>query len=355
MLSGPIPRPFADVGLRPYNAMSELGSDMRRRDFIKLIGVSAAAWPLSAQAQQSSKLAKVGYLGPSSLALEHVQVDAFKQRLQELGHVEGKDITYLFHWAEGQDERFPALAAELVGLKPDVIVTTGTPGTLAAKRATNTIPIVFASSANPVTAGLVATYSRPGGNVTGFTILGPELEGKRVQLLKEAIPTLSRVAVMWNPANPGIVDFLHQMRAAAAALNVMVKPIAEVTQISELKNAFTAIADSQPQAMLVIADRFLLAHRAEIVSFAAAQRLPTMYPYRGYVDAGGFMAYAPIDVEQFRLAAGAVSKILRGAKPVDIPVEEPTRYEFVINLRTARALGIEVSPFLQQRADLLID
>ena len=145
---------------------------MRRRDFIKLIGVSAAAWPLAAQAQQSSKLAKVGYLGPSSLALEHVQVNAFKQRLHELGHVEGKDITYLFHWAEGQDERFPALAAELVGLKPDVIVTTGTPGTLAAKRATNTIPIVFASSANPVNAGLVATYSRPGGNVTGFTILG---------------------------------------------------------------------------------------------------------------------------------------------------------------------------------------
>jgi putative ABC transport system substrate-binding protein len=282
-------------------------------------------------------------------------VDAFKQRMQELGHVEGKDITYVFRWAEGNDARFPALAAELVALKPDVIVTTGTPGTLAAKHATSSIPIVFASSANPISTGLVATYSRPGGNVTGFTILGPELEGKRVQLLKEAVPKLSRIAVMWNPNNPAIVDFLQQMRAAASALNLTVKPIAEVTQASELKEALTAIADSRPQAMLVIADRSLLAQRKDIISFAAAQRLPTMYPYRGYVEAGGFMAYAPIDVEQFRQAAGAVSKILHGMKPAQIPVEEPTRYEFVINLRTAKELGIELSALLQQRADALIE
>jgi putative ABC transport system substrate-binding protein len=236
-----------------------------------------------------------------------------------------------------------------------VIVTTGTPGTLAAKHATSSIPIVFASSANPISTGLVATYSRPGGNVTGFTILGPELEGKRVQLLKEAVPKLSRIAVMWNPNNPAIVDFLQQMRAAASALNLTVKPIAEVTQASELKEALTAIADSRPQAMLVIADRSLLAQRKDIISFAAAQRLPTMYPYRGYVEAGGFMAYAPIDVEQFRQAAGAVSKILHGMKPAQIPVEEPTRYEFVINLRTAKELGIELSALLQQRADALIE
>jgi ABC-type uncharacterized transport system substrate-binding protein len=326
---------------------------MKRREFISLLS-GAAAWPLAARAQ-AGKPAKVGYLGPSSLALELVQVNAFKQRLYELGYVEDKNIVYVFRWADAQDERYPEMAGELVALKPDVIVTTGTPGTLAAKRATSTIPIVFASSANPVNAGLVASYSRPGGNVTGFTILGPELEGKRVQLLKEAVPALSRIAVVWNPANPGIVDFLHQMRAAAAALNVIVKPITEVTRPSELKQAFAAIADAQPQAMLVIADRFLLAHRVDIVNFAAAQRLPAMYPYRGYVDAGGFMAYAPIDVEQFRQAAGAVDKILKGIKPTDIPVEEPTRYELVINLKTARALGIEVSPFLQQRADALID
>ena len=327
---------------------------MRRREFITGIAVSTA-WPLAARGQQSGRTASVGYLGPSSLNLERVQVEALKQRLHELGHVEGKDVTYVFRWAEGNDARFPALATELVGLKPDVIVTTGTPGTLAAKRATSTIPIVFASSANPVSAGLVSTYSRPGANVTGFTILGPELEGKRVQLLKEAVPALSRIAVIWNPANPGIVDFLHQMRAAAAALNITAKPIAEVTQANELKKAFALITDSQPQAMLVIPDRSLLAQRSEIIGFAAGQRLPTMYPYRGYVDAGGFMAYAPIDVEQFRQAAGAVSKILRGTKPADIPVEEPTRYEFVINLKTAKELGVELSLLLQQRADSLIE
>ena len=191
--------------------------------------------------------------------------------------------------------------------------------------------------------------------MTGFIILGPELKGKRVQLLKEAVPTLARVAVMWNPANPGSVDFLHQMRAAASALNLSVKPIAEVTQASELNKAFSVIANSKPDAMLVIADRSLLAKRADVVSFAATQRLPTMYPYRGYADAGGLMAYAPIDVEQFRQAAGAVSKILHGTKPADLPVGEPTRYEFIINLKTARELGLEVSPFLQQRADALIE
>jgi putative ABC transport system substrate-binding protein len=233
---------------------------VRRREFITGIAASTA-WPLAARGQQTGKLASVGYLGPSSLNLERVQVEALKQRLHELGHVEGKDVTYVFRWAEGNDARFPALATELVGLKPDVIVTTGTPGTLAAKRATSTIPIVFASSANPVSAGLVSTYSRPGANVTGFTILGPELEGKRVQLLKEAVPALSRIAVIWNPANPGIVDFLHQMRAAAAALNITAKPIAEVTQANELKKAFALITDSQPQAMLVIPDRSLLAQR----------------------------------------------------------------------------------------------
>jgi ABC-type uncharacterized transport system substrate-binding protein len=327
---------------------------VRRREFITGIAASTA-WPLAARGQQTGKLASVGYLGPSSLNLERVQVEALKQRLHELGHVEGKDVTYVFRWAEGNDARFPALATELVGLKPDVIVTTGTPGTLAAKRATSSIPIVFASSANPVSAGLVSTYSRPGANVTGFTILGPELEGKRVQLLKEAVPALSRIAVIWNPANPGIVDFLHQMRAAAAALNITAKPIAEVTQANELKKAFALITDSQPQAMLVIPDRSLLAQRSEIIGFAAGQRLPTMYPYRGYADAGGFMAYAPIDVEQFRQAAGAVSKILRGTKPADIPVEEPTRYEFVINLKTAKELGVELSLLLQQRADSLIE
>ena len=327
---------------------------MKRREFIGILGGAAAVWSATALAQPNNRSAKVGYLGPSSLSLERAQVDALRQRLHELGHVEAKDITYVFRWAEGHDSRLPALAAELVSLKPDIIVTTGTPGTLAVKRATTSIPIVFAFSANPVS-GLVNTYSRPGGNVTGFTILGPELEGKRVQLIKELVTGLSRIAIMWNPSNPGIVDFLFQTRAAAAALNLTVKPVAEVVDAERLKDAFAAITEVQPQALVVIADRFLLAHRAEIVNFAAAQRLPTIYPYRGYVEAGGLVSYAPVDVDHFRRAPDAVDKILRGARPGELPVEEPVRFELVINLKAAKALGLEISPFMQQRADALIE
>jgi putative ABC transport system substrate-binding protein len=282
-----------------------------------------------------------------------LQIDALRQRLRELGHVEGENIAFEYRWTEGRDDRLAALAAELVRAKSDVIVTTGTPGTLAAKRATGTIPIVFASSANPVNAGLVASYARPGGNVTGFTILGPELEGKRIQLLKETVPGLSRLAVIWNPANPGIVDFLNQSRAAAAALNLTLQPVKEILGVGDFKDAFAAIAEARPHAMLVIA--FLLAHRNEIVDFAAAHRLPAMYPYRGYVDAGGLISYAPSDIEQFRRTAGAVDKILRGAKPADLPVEEPVRFELVINLKTAKALGLDIPATVLARADEVIE
>ena len=246
-------------------------------------------------------------------------------------------------------------SAELVRLKPDVIVTTGTPGTLAAKRATNTIPIVFASSGNPVTAGLVASFSRPGGNVTGFTISGPELEGKRVLLLKEAVPQLSRIAVIWNSANPAIIDFFQQTRAAGAALGFALQPIVEVIHIDDFKSAFATIASVKPDAMIVLADRFLLAHRSEIVNFAATSRLPTAYPYRAYVDAGGLISYAPSDLDQFRRTAVYVDKILKGEKPADLPVQEPTNFELVINLKTAKALGLTIPPTLLARAEEVIE
>jgi putative tryptophan/tyrosine transport system substrate-binding protein len=327
---------------------------MKRREFIALLGGAAAGWPRAALAQQA-KLSRVGFLGTSTLALESRQVDALRQRLRELGHVEGENIVFEYRWSEGRDDRLATLAGELVRAKPDVIVTTGTPGTLAAKQATNTIPIVFASSANPVNAGLVASYARPGANVTGFTILGPELEGKRVQLIKEAVPGLSRIGMLWNPSNPGTVDFIHQTRAAAAALDLTLQPVREVRAATDFKDAFAAIAATKPHAMLVVADRAMFAHRGEIVAFAADQRLPTMYPYRGYVDAGGLMSYAPNDVEQFRRTAVSVDKILRGAKPADLPVEEPVRYELVINLKTAKAIGLDVPWSLQQRADEVIE
>jgi putative tryptophan/tyrosine transport system substrate-binding protein len=325
-----------------------------RREFISLLG-GATAWPLAARAQQPGKVLRVGFLGTSSPSLERHLVNAFLQKLRELGYVEGETIAIEYRWAEGQDDRLPNLASDLVRVKPDVIVTTGTPGTLAAKRATATIPIVFASSGNPINTGLVASFARPGGNITGFTISGPELEGKRLQILKDAVPALSRVAVLWNSANPGNADFYQLTRAAAAALGLTLRPVVEVRRIDDFNDAFSTIAVTKPDAMIVLADRFLLAHRMEIVSFASTSRLPTIYAYRGYVDAGGLMSYSPNDLEQFRRAAVYVDNILKGAKPTDLPVQEPTKFELVINLKTARSLNLEIPRDLLLVADEVIE
>jgi putative ABC transport system substrate-binding protein len=328
---------------------------MRRRNFIALLGGAAAAWPFEVQAQQPGKVWRIGFLGTSSLSLERHLVDAFLERLRELGHVEGKTIAIEYRWAEGRDDRLLDLAVDIVRIKPDVIVTTGTPGTLAAKRATATIPIVFASSGNPINTGLVASFARPGGNVTGFTISGPELEGKRLQILKDAVPALSRVAVLWNSANPGTADFYQLVRAAAAALALTLRPVVEVRRIDDFNDAFSTIAVAKPDAMIVLVDRFLLAHRMEIVNFASTSRLPTMYAYRGYVDAGGLMSYAPNDLDQFRRTAVYVDSILKGAKPADLPVQEPTKFELVINLKTARSLNLEIRRDLLLIADEVIE
>ncbi|MFZ0196649.1 MAG: ABC transporter substrate-binding protein [Pseudolabrys sp.] len=327
---------------------------MKRREFISLVG-AAAAWPLAARAQQVGKTPQIGYLGVSSPSLEPHYVEAFRQKLRELGHVEGKNIAIEYRWAEGQDDRLPNLASELVRLKPDVIVTTGTPGAVAAMQATKTIPIVMASSADPVGSGLVASLARPGGNVTGFTILGPELEGKRLELLKQAVPGLSRLAVLWNPSNPGIVSYFETVKNAGRALQISLGPVVEVRRSDELDSAFTAIASARPHALVVIADRFLLSHRKQIVEFAAVKRLPTMYPYREYVDAGGLMSYAPSNIELFLGTAIYVDKILKGAKPGDLPIQEPTKFELVINLKTAKALGLDVPLHLQQLANEMIE
>jgi putative ABC transport system substrate-binding protein len=326
-----------------------------RRQFITVLGGAAAAWPLAVRAQPLGKVARIAYLGTSSAALERPFVDAFLQTLRELGHLEGKTFAIDYRWAEGQDDRLPDLAVELVRLKPDVIVTTGTPGTLAAKRATDTIPIVFASSGNPINTGLVASLNRPGGNVTGFTISGPETEGKRVQLLKDSVPALSRLAVLWNSSIPAALDFIEFTRAAAAALALTLQPLIELRRIDDLNDALSTIAAAKPDAMIVLADRSLLAHRMEIVNFASKSRLPAMYPYRAYVEAGGLMSYAPSDPEQFRRAATYVDRILKGAKPADLPVQEPTRIELVINLKTAEALGVNLSREFLLLADEVIE
>jgi putative tryptophan/tyrosine transport system substrate-binding protein len=328
---------------------------MRRREFMTLLGGVAALLPRAARAQQAGKISRIGYLGISSLAMEPHYVDAFRQKLRELGHLDGENIAIEYRWAEGQDDRLPTLAAELVSLKPDVIVTTGTPGALAVMQATQTIPIVMASSADPVRAGLVTNLARPGGNVTGFTIRGAELEGKRLEFLKQAIPELARVAVIWNPNNLAIVANFETIKIAARALGITLDPITEVRQADELDNAFAVIAGARPQALAVVADRFLLSQRKRIVEFASANRLSSMYPYREYVAAGGLMSFAPSDVELFRGAATYVDKILNGAKPGDLPVQEPVRFELVINLKTAKAIGIDVSTSLLLRADELIE
>jgi putative tryptophan/tyrosine transport system substrate-binding protein len=328
---------------------------MRRREFTMLLGI-AAAWPMAAQAQQTGKVSRIGYLGTSSPSLERPLVDAFRQKLRDLGRVEGENIAIEYRWAQGRDDQLPSLALELVRLKPDVIVTTGTPGTLAAKQATSTIPIVFASSGNPVLGGLVASYARPGGNITGFTILGPDLEGKRLELLKDTVSGLSRVAVLWNPTNPGLTaGYYQQMRTSATALGVTVSVAAEIRRPDDLENAFAAIAKERPHALFVLADRLLLAHRTQIVNFAATSQLPGMYPYREYVDAGGLMSYAPSDIDQFRRTAVYVDRILKGTKPADLPVEEPTKFEFVINMKTAKALRLTIPNSLQLLADEVIE
>ena len=308
----------------------------------------------AAQAQQPARMPRIGYLGTSSPSLEPHYVEAFRQKLRDLGYIEGQNIAIEYRWAEGQDDRLPALAAELVHLKADVIVTAGTPGTLAATQATKTIPIVMASSGDPVESGLVASLARPGGNVTGLSILAPELEGKRLELLKEVVPKLSRVAVLWNPANPVVQLVFEQTRLAASKLRLTLEPVVEVRRVDDFEDAFAKIAKARPRALVVIVDRLLLAHRARIVGFAATRRLPGMYGFREYVEAGGLMSYAPSNIELFRGAAVYVDKILKGTKPAELPVQQPTRFELVINLKTAKALGLTMPQSILIRADQVI-
>ena len=326
-----------------------------RRSLLAGSGAALLSWPRRAHGQSATGIRHIGYLGISSPALEPTYVEAFRQQMRALGYVEGRDIVIDFRWAHGNDGRLPDLAAELVRLKPVAIVTTGTPGTMAAMKATRTIPIVMASSADPVRSGIVASLARPGGNVTGFTILGPELEGKRMQLLKRAVPRLARVAVLWNPSNPGIRYYFEAIETAARAMSVSVGPVTEVRRDDELEAAFAAIAKARPDALAVLADRALLANRRRIVDFAAARRMPAMFPYGEYVDAGGLMSYAPSNVELFRGAASYVDRIIRGAQPATMPVQEPTKFELVVNVKTAKALGLAVPEALLLEADRLVE
>jgi putative ABC transport system substrate-binding protein len=327
--------------------------DNRRRLLIAL-GAGALAAPFASFAQQQpARIARIGFLGNSTAALEANLVGPFREGLRDLGYVEGRNVLIEYRWAEGKYERFPALIAELIALKVDVIVTAGTPGSLAVKKAATSVPLVMVAVGDPVGVGLVASLARPGGSVTGSTSIAAELEGKRLQLLREVIPKLSYIAVLWNPASPFSVVAEREVQAAAQALRMRVQSL-RVRASEELEDAFTAIVGERPGALLVLADRIFLHNRARIVDFGAKHRLPGVYAYRELVEAGGLMSYGPSYADMHRRAAYFVDRILKGAKPADLPVEAPTTFELVINLNAAKALGLTIPQSVLFRATEVI-
>ncbi|TAL44365.1 MAG: ABC transporter substrate-binding protein [Salinibacterium sp.] len=330
---------------------------MRRREFIVLLGGTAAAWPLAAEAQQAAKVARIGYLSPNLAASPHLR-DAFLQGLRDLGYVEGQNLVIEYRDAEGELERLPALAAELIALKVDVILAEGgTLGPRVAMRATKTIPIVFAAAGDPVGSGLVTSLARPGGNVTGLSSLGPELVGKRLELLKQAVPGVDRVAVLRQPGALGertAKDMLTGADVAARALGVQLQFV-EARGPAEFARAFSDMTGARTGALTVLPSAMFLREHRRLVDLAAKHRLPAVYPQREFVDAGGLMSYGANQVDLFRRAATYVDKILKGTKPADLPVEQPTKFELVVNLKTAKALGLTMPDSILARADEVIE
>ena len=317
-----------------------------------LLAVAAAGPP--ADAQQAPKTAKIGILSATTPAALAPSVEAFKQGLRELGWVEGKSFVLEVRYGEGKVERLSELARELVALKMHVIVTPADLSIAAIKRETQTIPIVMALSSDPVGAGFVASLARPGGNITGLSNISPELSGKRVELLREAVPGLSRLALLWNPEVRGAVLDYKEAASAARSLRVEVQSV-EMSRAEDLDRAFSTITSWRAQALMLPGINPVgFANRAQIVSFAQRNRLPSMFPTKEYVDSGGLMSYGPSLVDLFRRAAGYVDKILKGAKPADLPVQQPTKFELVINLKTAKALGLTLPQSLLRRADEVI-
>jgi putative tryptophan/tyrosine transport system substrate-binding protein len=326
---------------------------MRRRDFIKVIAGSAAvAWPLAARAQQRGKKYIIGRFNAGS-ATEPLN-DVFTEILRELGWVEGENVVFERRYAENRLERLPELAADLVRLKVDVIVATGTLAPLAAKRATSTIPIVMTGAGDPLGTGLVDSLARPGGDVTGMSLMVPELGGKRLELLKELLPRLARVAVLWNAANPYSALVFKQVQAAGTILGIEVQSL-EVRQPDDFDGAFETVRRQHPDALMTVEDPLTINHRKRIADFAIGELLPTLQGFREFVAAGALMSYGANVIDLARRAAGYVDKILKGANPADLPVEQPTKFDLVINLTTAKTLGLTVPPSLLARADEVIE
>jgi putative tryptophan/tyrosine transport system substrate-binding protein len=324
---------------------------VKRREFITLLG-GAAAWPLTARAQEARKLPTIGVLGGANASAWRPWTAAFVERLRELGWIEGRTIAFEYRWAEGRDDRKAEIAAEFVRLKADVIVTDGG-STLAAKNVTSVIPIVFALASDPLGRGLVTSLARPGGNVTGLSLLAPDLAGKRLQVMREILPGLRRLAIMFDVGYPSAVLEVGEVHATAGALGLEVAPL-EIQRAEDIAPAFEALK-AQADALYVVDNALVNTNRTRIITFALGARLPTICSIRDYVQAGGLMSYGPNVPALFRRTADLIDKILHGTKPGDIPVEQPTKFELVINLTTAKAIGLTISPMLLARADEVIE
>jgi putative ABC transport system substrate-binding protein len=324
---------------------------MNRRAFISGVVLSVMSTPLAADAQPARKVPHIGVLQPA--APPEPLVEAFREGLRDLGYVEGRDIVLEFRWAEGRLDRFPELATDLVRLRVDVIHTLSTPAAIAARHATTTIPIVFTGVGDPVGTGVVSSLAHPGGNVTGVSIMATELSGKRLEILREMVPKVSRVAMLWNDTNPSMVLRAREAEAAAAKLGVTVQSLG-VHDLIDFDHAFAAIVNGRAGALLTLVDPFTRQHRQRIVDFAAQRHLPALYEAREFVDAGGLICYGPSLLAIQRRSAAYVDKILKGAKPGDLPVEQPTKFELVINLKTAKTLGLTIPQSLLLRADEVI-
>jgi putative ABC transport system substrate-binding protein len=312
--------------------------------------------PSAAGAQQAAKIPRIGYVSTNLAVSPHLP-DAFRQGLRDLGYVEGRNVVIEFRSAEGKLDRFPALAAELVTLRVDVIVAANTGAALAAKQATKTIPIVFAGPADPITSGLVNSLARPGGNVTGLSSSGPELVGKGLELLKQAVPGVNRVAALWHRDYPERTqrDILEQADVAARALGVHLQFVEARGGPENFDRAFSELTRARADALTVLTSVLFISERRRLVDLAARNRLPVVYPVRDFVDDGGLMSYGPHWADIYRRAATYVDKILKGAQPADLPVEQPTRFELVINLKTAKALGLTIPPSVLARADQVVE
>jgi len=327
---------------------------MDRRAFVILVGGSIFAGSPAAEAQQTRRTLTVGYLGSSSPSREFNLVDAFREGLRQLGYEEGQNLAIEYRWAEGQQDRYAGLARELVALKPDVILTAGTVGTLAAKQATQSIPIVTAAIGEPVAVGLVSSLAKPGGNITGLATFGSELEAKRLELLRQVVPKLSQVAVLVNPTNPFSTVAWKQTQGAAEALGVGLLRV-EVKAPHDLDGALNAIKLGRVQGLAVIPDRLFLAYRGRIIAYGTTHRLPGVFPFPEFAQEGGLMTYGPDYTDMFRRAATYVDRIFKGAKPGDIPVEQPTKFELVINMKTAKVLGLAIPQTVLLQATQVIE